>query len=696
MCGCGIAERFGGLGMLGVLKRALARKTQARRSARQALARQDRVALNANGRGVAASDEELKAALKGVIYDWFGWLGRLVAYVLQVLLFVGAGAFALWMYVTYVSPREKPSAWTRPAADWRELADWIAASDPAVFETRAAEARSFVGVAFDQMALCAYYAHAEPNEDFAGDALLFCNLAAAKGDQDARRLRAGLSGVSVSARDYAVAEFIAIHESGGRDGLYQLGQYYLGDAVKGVADAGGVDASVIGPNDYLKSDPKAAYEAFALAAGCGEAAAIRFQDGMRKSKVIVGNQTAGVDAEVANLVKAYRDEGVWNAFCAGGLGRPAPVDGASLADLLGRSQGRTPFPFADADLGIGGGDFEGFAEALGRTLEEGRVVVLALSDPDVRRQLDAAARDGAPAADETFNRWVYEPLGSGEALRRADALGAANWARFWLRAGEAMQSVGRIESSKFAYEMSVRLGRNYYAQAARVASERLRALTLTCQYTERSLQRIDIASPDYDLIDLRIRQQALQALGYYTGDIDGAYGPGTRGAVRQFQRTLGFDETDALSPLQTVSLVCNAAENKGDAASQNALGVMYALGLGVRQNTDLALDWLRRAADQGYGEAYYNLALIFGSERIASSYRLCDVPEDQARAEEYWRQAGRLGVAEAERSWKAFRESRAGRLPQRGTYDDKTGDRQIADGDEVCVDREARAALAPQ
>ncbi|MEL7030010.1 MAG: hypothetical protein AAGL49_12575, partial [Pseudomonadota bacterium] len=133
------------------------------------------------------------------------------------------------------------------------------------------------------------------------------------------------------------------------------------------------------------------------------------------------------------------------------------------------------------------------------------------------------------------------------------------------------------------------------------------------------------------------------------------------------------------SPLQTVALVCNAAESKGDAASQNALGIMYALGLGVRQNTDLALDWLRRSADQNYGEAYYNLALIYGSREIASSYRLCDVPEDQARAAEYWRQAGRLNVAEAQATWDSFKRSQGSSLPSR------TG--EGGDGDIKCVDR---------
>ncbi|MEM6852580.1 MAG: peptidoglycan-binding protein, partial [Pseudomonadota bacterium] len=182
----------------------------------------------------------------------------------------------------------------------------------------------------------------------------------------------------------------------------------------------------------------------------------------------------------------------------------------------------------------------------------------------------------------------------------------------------------------------------------------------------------------------QIRQSALQALGYYTGAIDGAYGPGTRGAVREFQRANGFDETDALSPLQTVSMICNAAESKGDAASQNALGVMYALGLGVVQNTDLALDWLRRASDQNYGEAFYNLALIYGSDRLALSYRLCDVPEDQRRARDYWRQARRLGVPQTQNTlWEERRSS----LPQRGAFDDDRNDRSFAENEleDVCV-----------
>ena len=50
---------------------------------------------------------------------------------------------------------------------------------------------------------------------------------------------------------------------------------------------------------------------------------------------------------------------------------------------------------------------------------------------------------------------------------------------------------------------------------------------------------------------------------------------------------------------------------KGDAPSQNALGVMYAKGIGVVRNFVRAQYWFQKAADQRYGAALYHLGVLY-------------------------------------------------------------------------------------
>ena len=116
-----------------------------------------------------------------------------------------------------------------------------------------------------------------------------------------------------------------------------------------------------------------------------------------------------------------------------------------------------------------------------------------------------------------------------------------------------------------------------------------------------------------DLIHMKVVQKALHALGHYDGPIDGGLSIVTRASIRKFQREMEFDETDTLTPMQTVYLLCNAGETARDLASQNALGIMYATGLGVEQNIDIALEWLRTASQRGYADATFNLSVLYGS-----------------------------------------------------------------------------------
>ena len=49
-------------------------------------------------------------------------------------------------------------------------------------------------------------------------------------------------------------------------------------------------------------------------------------------------------------------------------------------------------------------------------------------------------------------------------------------------------------------------------------------------------------------------QKRLQALGYYDGEIDGQFGPGTKTAVVDFQKNNGLD-TDGLAGTETLNLL---------------------------------------------------------------------------------------------------------------------------------------------
>ncbi len=81
-------------------------------------------------------------------------------------------------------------------------------------------------------------------------------------------------------------------------------------------------------------------------------------------------------------------------------------------------------------------------------------------------------------------------------------------------------------------------------------------------------------------------------------------------AVRKFQSALNFEPTGFLAPQEAVRLIQMAAVD-GDAESQNRLGIMYAKGIGVARNFTRARDWFDKAAKQNYGEALYNLGVLY-------------------------------------------------------------------------------------
>ena len=64
-------------------------------------------------------------------------------------------------------------------------------------------------------------------------------------------------------------------------------------------------------------------------------------------------------------------------------------------------------------------------------------------------------------------------------------------------------------------------------------------------------------------------QEGLRAAGFYAGEIDGRIGPGTRGAIRNWQTALGLEATSYLDEAQGAELVALALDADADAARQS-------------------------------------------------------------------------------------------------------------------------------
>ncbi len=248
---------------------------------------------------------------------------------------------------------------------------------------------------------------------------------------------------------------------------------------------------------------------------------------------------------------------------------------------------------------------------------------------------------GVPGDDnyeECIDRWNDDAED-----RRYSVIACNDEAKRQFNLGEADMAVGRTVNARNRLERAIQIGRECQSEYAVLAGKRLAVLNLTCEYTPTSLARISRGyynNPEGgEIIDLPSRQRALRAKGHYSGAIDGRYGPSTREAVRRFQRELGFNETGDLTPIETVYLICSAAETHSDLKSTNTLGIMYLAGLGVVQNTDRGINWLSKAADRGNEDAMYNLSLVYGTGTIVASYRLCGNVENIARADSWLEEA---------------------------------------------------------
>jgi TPR repeat protein len=148
---------------------------------------------------------------------------------------------------------------------------------------------------------------------------------------------------------------------------------------------------------------------------------------------------------------------------------------------------------------------------------------------------------------------------------------------------------------------------------------------------ERSLAVVEAAIPPHAIF------QALWFLGLavmepaHWGEIPGA--PELKAAAR-FQATLGDVPDGHLGPVQTVRLIQTAAI-RGDASSQNTLGVMYAKGI-VPVNYVRAAYWFSKSSDQRFGAALYHLGELYkkGPEGIR---------QDLSKANDYFTAAALAG-----------------------------------------------------
>lgn len=115
------------------------------------------------------------------------------------------------------------------------------------------------------------------------------------------------------------------------------------------------------------------------------------------------------------------------------------------------------------------------------------------------------------------------------------------------------------------------------------------------------------------LVPVRAVQEALNFLGWMNvpqARWGAAYGANEQRAISNWQKSVGDAPTGRLTAAESVRLIQTAAQ-RGNASSQNTLGVMYAKGIGVGRNFVRAEYWFKKAADQRYAAALYHLGVLY-------------------------------------------------------------------------------------
>jgi TPR repeat protein len=124
---------------------------------------------------------------------------------------------------------------------------------------------------------------------------------------------------------------------------------------------------------------------------------------------------------------------------------------------------------------------------------------------------------------------------------------------------------------------------------------------------ERSLSVVSGGIPLHDI------QEALWFLGFSKTPFArwaAVAGDSEFKAMARFQATIGGEPNGHLGPIEVVHLIQTAAQ-RGDASSQNTLGVMYAKGIGVPLNYVRAAYWFTKSGDQRFGAALYHLGVLY-------------------------------------------------------------------------------------
>jgi TPR repeat protein len=136
------------------------------------------------------------------------------------------------------------------------------------------------------------------------------------------------------------------------------------------------------------------------------------------------------------------------------------------------------------------------------------------------------------------------------------------------------------------------------------------------------------------------------------------WGHGEPKGIARFQLTLAEEPTGKLTAAQAVRLIKTAAV-RGDAQAQNALGIMYAKGIGVGRNYVRAAYWFQKAADQRYGAALYHLGVLY---KVGPD----GIKQDLLRANDYFTSSAFAGFRPTLNQLKELLESAANAPPRPG------------------------------
>ena len=126
-------------------------------------------------------------------------------------------------------------------------------------------------------------------------------------------------------------------------------------------------------------------------------------------------------------------------------------------------------------------------------------------------------------------------------------------------------------------------------------------------------------------------------------------------AMLQFAKLTerGEDSREKADCLKTIKEVAS----KGLAAAQYNLGIIHHTGQGVPQSDALAVEWYRKAADQGNIYAQYNLGYKYRDGSVG-------LPQSDALAVEWFRKAADQGCADAQNDLGVMYADGCGGLPK--------------------------------